>query len=214
MLIAGLGVAFLAACSDDDDSASTTTGRVAETTAASPIDVTTATSGDGPIAAGTMVPATRADYLAAIERSLSSGDDLKTTPVQAECIAPRWLDVIGLDRLVEHDIAPADIGDDVSDDGSALSALGLSPTEGTALYDAFGACDVDIRQLFIELAAEGQSSDVVSCLDDALTPDLLQRLMVSSLLEEQPDDQLQSDFTAAIGPCDDLSNQATATTSS
>ena len=60
--------------------------------------------------------ATEADYLAAIERSLSTGDGLKTTSEQAECMAPKWLDTIGIDRLREHDVAPSDIGDDVNDE--------------------------------------------------------------------------------------------------
>jgi hypothetical protein len=77
-------------------------------------------------------------------------------------MAAKRLDTIGLDRLQEHDVAPSEIGDDVNDDGSALSDLGLSQEEGTAIYDAFGDCDVDISQTFIDLAAQGQSPAAVS----------------------------------------------------
>jgi hypothetical protein len=203
VMIAGLAVASLAACNnDDDDAGATTTARGTETTAATSTDDTTATSSDGTGATGTTTPAaeaTEADYLAAIERSLSTGEGLKTTAEQAECMAPRWLDTIGMERLKEHDVAPADIGDDVNVDGSAL-------------YDAFGACDVDIRQLFIVLAAEGQTADVATCVEGALTPDLLRQLMVSSIVQDQPDDQLQADFETAIGPCDELIEGATTTT--
>jgi hypothetical protein len=211
----GLAVAALAACGDDDAAAPTTAPATRATAAASTGD-STATSSAGRGAPSTTLSAadaTEDDYLAAIERSLSTGDGLRTTAEQAECMAPKWLDTIGLDRLREHDLAPSEIGDDVDDDGSALSDLGLSQEEGTALYDAFGDCDVDIGQQFVEFATEGQSPAVVSCVGDALTPDLLRRLMVSSIVEGQPDDQLQADFEAAIGPCDALREGATATTS-
>lgn len=203
VMCVGLAAVALAACGDDDDTAVTTT--------ASATDATSATS-----TAGTSLSATDTtedDYLAAIERSLSTGDGLKTTSDQAECMAPKWLDTIGIDRLKEHDVAPSEIGDDVNDDGSALSDLGLSQEEGTALFDAFGDCDVDIRQKFVDLATEGQRPAVASCVADALTPDLLRRLMIASIVEGQPDDQLQADFTTAIGPCTALSEGATATTS-
>ncbi len=155
--------------------------------------------------------ATEADYVAAIERSLRTGDGLTTTSEEAECIAPKWLDTIGIDRLKEHDIAPSQIGDDVNDDGSALSDLGLTDDEGNALFDAFGDCDVDIGAKFIDLVTEGQSAEVTTCIADALTADLLRRLMVSSIVEAQPDDQLSADFNAAVGPCDELAKGSTTT---
>jgi len=46
---------------------------------------------------------------------------------------------------------------------------------------------------------------------DALTPDLLRRLMVSSIVDEQPDDELEADFKTAVGPCEDLAQASTTT---
>jgi hypothetical protein len=209
--IIALAVAALAGCGDDDD-ASATTARVAETTTASSTDVSGADTATGSTISA--ADATEADYLAAIERSLSggAGGGLTTTPEQAECMAPKWLETIGADTLKEQDIAPSQIGDDVDDDGSALSDLGLTEGQGTALYDAFGECDVDIHKKFVEFVTEDQSADVTACVTEALTPDLLRRLMVSSLIEKQPDDELSADFNAAVGPCDELAQAASTTT--
>jgi hypothetical protein len=203
-----LAVAVLSGCGDDDDAAPTTTATDAPETATARSSNDTAATGSTISAAD----ATESDYLAAIERSLSTGDGLTTTAAQAECMAPKWLDTIGIERLKEHDVAPAQIGDDVNDDGSALSDLGLTEDEGNRLYDAFGDCDVDIRQEFVEFAAEGQSTDVASCIDDALTPDLLRRLMVSSIVQEEPTEELSTEFGEAIAPCDELAGGSTATT--
>ena len=208
LVIAGLFVAVAAGCGDDDD-ASTTTAGIETTTSHSTGTSTADTATDATVSSA---DATEADYLAAIERSLSTGDGLSTTPEQAECMAPKWLDTIGVDRLKDRGVDPSEIGDDVNDDGSALSDLGLTDDEGTALYDAFGECDVDIRQQFVEFATEGQRPEVVECVADALTPDLLRRVMIASIVQKAPDDQLQADFETAIGPCDELSGAATATT--
>ena len=131
--IIALAVAALAGCGDDDDDASATTARVAETTTAGSTDVAGADTATGSTISA--ADATEADYLAAIERSLSggAGGGLTTTPEQAECMAPKWLETIGVDTLKEQDIAPSQIGDDVDDDGSALSDLGLTDEQGTAL---------------------------------------------------------------------------------
>ena len=64
---------------------------------------------------------------------------------QAECLAPTWIEIIGVDRLQEEGIT--------SDDSSELDVdfadLGLSEDEGNAMYDTFGECDIDFRELFI-----------------------------------------------------------------
>ena len=163
--------------------------RCAGTTTTSSTDVAGADTATGSTISA--ADATEADYLAAIERSLSSA---------------RWRphDHGGAGRVHGAQVA----GDDrrrhpqgaghrpVADRRRCQrrgrrSATSGSPTTGHALYDAFGECDVDIQQKFVEFVTEGQSADVAACVADALTPDLLRRLMVSSLVEAQPDDELR-----------------------
>ena len=201
LLFTGLAVAVLAACGDDDDGGSATTARATETTTAS----------DG-TATGTTVSAadaTEEDYLAAIVRSLSEGPtgEVRTTPEQAECMAPKWLETVGIERLREHDIAPSMIGDDNSDDGSALADLGLTEAEGNALYDAFGECGVVLREEFVQSMTEELSADAAACVDDAMTDDLLRRLMVASIVQGDgaldQDEELAADFGSALAPCEE-----------
>jgi hypothetical protein len=203
LLFTGLAVAVLAACGDDDDGGSATTTRATETTSA------TSSAGS---ASGTTVSAadaTEDDYLAAIVRSLSDGPEgeVRTTPEQAECMAPKWLATVGVERLKEHDIAPSMIGDDNSDDGSALADLGLTEAEGNALYDAFGECGVELREEFVQSMTEDLDADAAACVDDAMTDDLLRRLMVASIVQGDgaldQDEELAADFRSALAPCDD-----------
>jgi hypothetical protein len=51
------------------------------------------------------------------------------------------------------------------------------------MYDAFGECKVDVRNLFVAtLAAGGEmSADTKQCIDDAITEDLLRELLVTSM---------------------------------
>ena len=88
-------------------------------------------------------------YVDALVASFTSGEDedFQLTEEQAECVAPSWIDTIGMERIEEAGVEPEDIG---GDGGSELADLGLSEAEGNELYDAFGACDVDIKQAFID----------------------------------------------------------------
>jgi hypothetical protein len=210
MVIAGLAVAALTACGDDDDGGSATTADAAETNAS---------SSDGTSTGSTVsaADATEDDYLAAIERSLTSGAEtgqVATSSEQAECVAPKWLDTIGVDRLKEQGIAPAQIGDDIDDDGSALSDLGLTEDEGNALYDAFGDCGVDIEQQFLTAITDDLNQEAAACVADAVSGDLLRRLHVSVLVQgDAAEDELQADIGAAVAPCEELQQGATTTTS-
>ena len=209
MLIAGLAVAALTACGGDDDGGSATTADAAETTAS---------SSDGTSTGSTVsaADATEDDYLAAIESSLTSGagtGQMATSSEQAECVAPKWLDTIGVDRLKEQGIGPAQIGDDIDDDGSALSDLGLTEDEGNALYDAFGDCGVDIEQQFLTAITDDLNEEAAACVADAVSGDLLRRLHVSVLVQgDAAEDELQADIGAAVAPCEELQQGATTTT--
>jgi hypothetical protein len=211
LMFTGLAVAAFAGCGDDDDGATATTRASATTTATS----------TGGTATGTTVSAadaTEDDYLAAIERSLSAGPpgEVRTTPEQAECMAPKWLGTVGVERLKEHDIAPSMIGDDNSDDGSALADLGLTEAEGNALYDAFGDCGVDLRDEFVTSMTAELSAPAAACVGDAMTDDLLRRLMVASIVEGDgaldTNEELAADFSSALAPCEALEDAAPTTT--
>jgi hypothetical protein len=199
-LVGMLALATITACGDDDDDS----GGGTTTTAAAPADTTTGGTAAAP------AEGTEEEYVAAVTRTMTNNDpdELQLTTEQADCLAPKWIDTIGVDRLKEQGVAPDDIGDDPGD--SDLSDLGLTDEEGGELYDAFAACDVDIREEFIAtLSAESEmSEEAASCIGDAFDEGLLRRIMVASItkgdagLEADPD--LAADFQAAITQCAEL----------
>jgi hypothetical protein len=187
-----------AACGDDDDDKG---GDAATTTAAS-------TSGSsGGSSGGDASSATEQHYVAAIEAQFTNGgaDSLQMTDEQAACVAPKWLDVIGVDRLKEKGVTPDDIRADT--DNEKLSTLSLGDDDATKMYDAYGECDVDVRAQFARSFAASAElpDDVEECVGDAVSDDLMQRLFVTSVTKGQAgldaDDQLTTDLTAALGKC-------------
>jgi hypothetical protein len=204
--IAAVGLLTLsaAACGDDDD-----TGSDATTTAASTSGTTAGTTGDTTAGSsgGDASSATEDDYLAAIEAQFtSSGEDsLQMTDEQAKCVAPKWLDVITVDKLKEKDISPDDIRADTQNE--KLADLGLSDADAEKMYAAYGDCDVDVRAEFARsvTASLGADPDVESCVDDAISDDLLQRIFVVSITKGDAglnaDEELSNELFAALGKC-------------
>jgi hypothetical protein len=168
MLTAGvLGLTGLVACGGDDDD----------------------DAGGG---GGDDVSEAEQPYVDAMIENFRSGDadELTLTDEQAECVGPKWIDTIGVERLEEAGLEPSDIA---SDSESDISELGLSEDEGGELYDAFGACDVDLQALFIDsLAADEDLTDEDrQCLVDNFDEDFLRRILVLTLT--QGDDALEGD---------------------
>jgi hypothetical protein len=169
-----LGLAGLVACGDDDDG-----GDVSEA---------------------------EQPYVDAMVENFRSGeeDELTLTDEQAECVAPKWIDTIGVERLEEAGLEPADIS---SDGASDVGELGLDEAEGNELYAAFGACDVEMMDLFIDsLAAEQDLSDEDrDCLAENFDEDFLQRVMVAALTQGddalEDDEELTSELFAVFAEC-------------
>lgn len=145
-------------------------------------------------------------YVDAIAAQFQTDDEseLQLTGEQADCVAPRWVDTIGLDTFEEQAITPEDINDSSEDE---LSTLGLDESQGNELYDAFEACDVDVPALLIDsLAADSElDADTVTCIEDNLDADLVRRLMVAVVTQGDDaltgDNEVTQDFTTALTEC-------------
>src|SRR5262249_2836443 len=137
----------------------------------------------------------------------SDPEQLQINREQAQCLAPKWVDTIGADRLNAAGIEPQDFSEEGNVD---LTKVGLSEDDGNAMYDAMGDCDIDIRNLFVQSLAAGRSlsDDTVQCIDDALDDNLLRRIMVTVLVEGDQglnqDQQLAGQMIEAIGKCPGL----------
>jgi hypothetical protein len=150
-----------------------------------------------------------AEYRTAIVRSLTADQkgEIALTSAQAECVAPKWLATIGVERLDAAKISPAMIGDGVDSDGSGLSDLKLTDAEAGALYDAFGACNVDVHASFVDSirATSGLGEQAITCLSGAINDGLLRRVMMASITEgptSMPNDPaVAHDWNAALASC-------------
>lgn len=223
LVTCALALAPVAACSDDgDDPAPTTTaeapggdttttatGDPEPTTTSDPDDgasTTTTTTGDDPEPDG---DDDEGAYVDALAQAFVAEDntDLPLDQAQADCIAPRWIDAIGTDRLAEAGIAPADlVGENEAGDGffELVDEVGDAET-GAALAAAFGECDIDLTELVAAfLAAEGTATEAqVDCFVAAVPDGLLEASLAASLdgddeTVSEGDDELDAAVTSCL----------------
>ena len=196
--LVGLLTVAAAACGDDDDggTGATTTGGASATT-----------TGGSSASGGDASSATEEDYLAAIEAQFTASgpDSLELTDEQAGCVAPKWLDVITVDKLKAQGVTPDDVRADT--DNEKLATLGLSDADAEKMYAAFGECDVDVRAKVGEsmVASIEQDAEVEACVQDALTDDLVERIFVVSVTKGdaglEADEELTNELFSALGEC-------------
>lgn len=194
---------LLGACSSDgsDGTAPTTT----EAEGATP---TTAPEGDEPTTTadttdGGGETGDRQAYLDAfVENFDPDGEVFELS--QVECLAEGYLDVIGLENLVDAGVTPEDYaqGSDFPDE------VGLDEDKANAIYDQFDACDIDLKEVFlgaIEMFSEEPLTDEQqSCADDVLTDEKLRASFVADLLElegesQDPLDELSECIPDSLG---------------
>jgi hypothetical protein len=208
LLIAGAAVVFAAGCGDDDDDDAA--GSTAGTTGGTSSRTTEASSGTtGPQSGGTAGGADAQAYVDAMIESFdnSDPDELQIDREQAQCLAPRWVEAIGADRLAEAGVEPRDFAEEGNVD---LATVGLTDNDGNAMYDAFGECDIDIKTLFVESfsADRNVSEEDQDCLADAMSDDLLRRIMVTTFIEGEEalnqNEELSGELFAVFSECPGL----------
>jgi hypothetical protein len=182
LLVGAAAMVLAAGCGDDDDDGDAGGGDVEVSEEAQPyVD-------------------------AMVEGMVSSDDDedLQLDQEQADCLAPRWVETIGVERLQDAGLEPDDFADDGDPD---LSSLGLSEDEGGELYDAFGACDIDLKAEFIRsfTADQDLSEEDAECLGDAFSDDFLRRIMITTLVEGdealEDDQELTGELLSVFSEC-------------
>jgi hypothetical protein len=216
LLIAGAAVVLAAGCGDDDDdgaggtTAGTTAGTSSGTTGASSGTTAGTSSGtNGPRSGGTAGGADAQAYVDAMIQSFdnSDPDELQINREQAQCLAPKWVDAIGADRLAAAGIEPQDFAEEGDVD---LTTVGLTEDNGNAMYDAFGECDIDVKTLFVDSfsADRDVSEEDQVCLADAMSDDLLRRIMVTTFVEGEEalnqDEELSGELFGVFAECPGL----------
>ncbi len=169
---------------DTGDKAAVTTDDGSTTTDGGNDTTTTTTKKDG--GGKVNVSAEAAPYVKAMAASLSKSQndgDLQMTPEQADCIAPRWVDTIGVDRFKEAGVTPEAIEKD--DNATDFKEFTLTKPEAEVMYDAFGQCNVNLRELMLEsMAGDAETPEAVrKCMEGVLTDEAIKKLMIMGLTE-------------------------------
>ena len=130
-------------------------------------------------------------------RQIKRPGDLQFEEGQAECVAPRWIEVFDPARLEEAGITPEELTASSDDPPTGLD---LTEEDGGALYDAMVECGVDLREQFIGAIGEGGelSEEDQACLEEQFDDEFLRRPFVVVLT--QGEDALQADeaFTSEM----------------
>jgi hypothetical protein len=140
---------------------------------------------------GGSVSAEARPYVDALKKSMTASDeegDLTLTNQQADCVAPKWINSIGVAKLKAKGVKPEDIGANGSGD---LTDLQLSQDQGNQLYDAFGQCNVQIKSVFIKSMNPSMTSTDEKCLNDNFDDALMRQFVVATLTKGA--DAIQND---------------------
>lgn len=196
-----------AACSSggDDDEADTTTtteagepsgddGDTTTTTAQRTTDpgddgttTTEADDDDGPVDADADA------YVEAMMADFEEDDELFTTE-SAQCLAEKWVDMIGADTLNEAGVSPEDFAENGTEDYA--EELGIDEDMANAMYDEFQGCGLDMEGLLRDqFASEELTPEQEACVDENLNEDTLRESFVADLMgEELEEDPLDTVF--------------------
>lgn len=165
------------ACSGDSDADAAREERTTTTALTSP--TTTAPAPD--------LDPDAEPYVDTLADALASGASggLPVEPEAARCLAPRWVDVLGEERLVEAGITPEQLASGYGADTSVALGELIDDQTATVMVDAFGACQVDVEQVFVDALAAGREfpAEQQACLRGAFPDGFVERALVLGLSE-------------------------------
>lgn len=192
--VAALVLAVSACGGSDSDGAASTT--VAEETTTSVGEATT-TTGDGPSEGGGDVDAYAENLAVGLASADEESGELVLSTDESECVAPEWVDLIGVDTLTGADVAP----EDLADPDFQFSDLGLDPETGGDMIDAFDGCDVDIIDEFFETLSVGLDEEQVDCLADELGDDSARQFLIEALVQTDLSAELNDELERIDSAC-------------
>ena len=135
--------------------------------------------------------------------ALKTNSDFPGDDDEADCFVSRSVDTIGFDRIEAAGISPSEFA--APEDGFlGVDELELTEDEGNRLYDVFGDCGMDLRELVLESMAEDDSSEATkACFENALAGDNLRTFFVATMVYDDEELQEREDlapvFAAFVG---------------
>lgn len=178
------------ACGGDDDDSDTSSGSGDDTTEATG---STGSSDD-----------LRQEYVDAVV-AIWDDDDEGFSADARTCVAESFVDAYGVEELEAADLTPDDIAESDAAGPGDLD-LDLSDEQRASFSDRMTGC-LDLRALVGEvLGADGElPPEVVACLDENLTDDLLVEFFTTGFTEGdagfEDDPALEEEFNTAVSPC-------------
>jgi hypothetical protein len=146
-------------------------------------------------------------FVDAMVEGLLTGDEgaeFSLDREQAECLAPRWVDIFRVERLTAAGLDPEDLASELDGD---FASIGLSDEDGNALYDSFADCDVDVKAALVQTMAAQRdlSDDAADCLRETFPDDLVRRVMVTTFVEGdgaiEADEELTGELVGVFADC-------------
>jgi hypothetical protein len=182
-----VAMALVSGACTSDDSADTgaTTTETSEST-------TTETPSGG----------TSEEYSAAFVTSMTTGDPASGVLVlpidKAECLAPRFVDIITLKTLQDNDVTV----DEAADPDFDQSELGLTEAQGKAMAAAYAPCGLDLLTLTAGLLADDLTPEQIQCATEHIDAAKNEALWAKALQSTLAGGEFEALVTPAIQACD------------
>ncbi|NLD78680.1 MAG: hypothetical protein GX643_18690 [Acidimicrobiales bacterium] len=134
---------------------------------------------------------------ASMRDSSDDADDVQLTDDEIDCLAPRYVNILGVERIEAAGVTPGDLESSDMD----FSDVGITTDDGNALFDAFGQCDVNIRERMLEsFAADDEMSNAAAaCMEGVFTDDNVRKLMVSGMVNGDEDMEDDPELAPLVG---------------
>lgn len=172
-------------------------------------DSTTTSSGGGTTGGGGSASGTESDYTKALTKEFKSGNeaggDLVFSQKQSECIAPKWVKIIGVDTFKAKDVAPMDL----EDTSFNFTKLGLSKAQATDMIDGIADCKVDLYEKLLRVLTNNLNGRQKKCVEATLDRATAKRVLIEALRRDDPSSGLAVELKKLDDAC-----QLTTTTSS
>lgn len=140
-------------------------------------------------------------YIDALTESFQESEEGEFAPTdeQAECMAEKTIDAIGVDTLEDADISPEEV---VDSDGPEDLGLELSEDQATDAARAFVDCDLSFAEAF---AGADAPDEAVECIDENLDEDRMVEAIAAQYQgnEDEADEIFGELFTDLGTECED-----------
>lgn len=120
-------------------------------------------------------------YVDAMSTSMTEEDSFPGDEKQATCFSEGFVDIVGIDKVKKMG-TPKEFAEDNTN--MEFDDLDLTRDQGEKLYDQFGECDMDMREMLLaEVDDEDTTDEVKACLEEELTDDIVKDFFVTTMLD-------------------------------